>query len=366
MGEHVLVVGGAGFVGSHVVAELLGHGYRVRVLDNLQTALPAKERCRAGYARDTELLVGDVRDDLDVRRALQGVDAVVHAVSDATPAGEPSHAGLCTLLAALRDRPVAKLVITSSLAVYDEGLYRRPNGALTGVEERSSAQLAGGRWEPWARAGETLLPWPTPEGFTPRDPSGRARFYRVREHMALEFGRAQGTAVCVLRPAHVYGRGRSPSHPRASALCSFGARLLDGSAPLLFEDGLQRRDFVSAYDVARAFRLALERGCGSGGGQVINVGTGRAYPVRDLARRLAVVLGKQHIAAELTGSHRLGDVRHAVPDVTRARAVLGFAARVGLEEGLIELAAWLEEHCAEARAPKPNAAAAAPRGELRA
>jgi dTDP-L-rhamnose 4-epimerase len=123
---------------------------------------------------------------------------------------------------------------------------------------------------------------------------------------------------------------------------------------------------VSANDVARAVRLALERGCGSGGGQVLNVGTGRAYPVRDLARRLAVVLGKQHIAAELTGSHRLGDVRHAVPDVTRARAVLGFAARVGLEEGLIELAAWLEEHCAEARAPKPNAAAAAPRGELRA
>jgi dTDP-L-rhamnose 4-epimerase len=258
MGQHVLVVGGAGFVGSHVVTELLGSGHRVRVLDNLQSALHAKERGRAWHAAEAELVVGDVRDDVDIRRALRGIDAVAHVVSDATPAGEPSNLGIFMLLSALRDQPVAKLVIASSLAVYDEGIYRIPNAGLTGVEERSAAQLASGCWEPWSRPGETLLPWPTPEGFVPKVPSARARFHRFKEHLCLEFGRVQGTAVCALRLAHVYGRGRLPSHPRASVLCGFGARMLDGTAPLVFEDGQQRRDFVSAYDVARAFRLALE------------------------------------------------------------------------------------------------------------
>jgi dTDP-L-rhamnose 4-epimerase len=151
-----------------------------------------------------------------------------------------------------------------------------------------------------------------------------------------------------LRFFNVYGPRQALSNPYTGVLAIFAARLLNNNPPLIYEDGLQQRDFVSVHDIARACRLALESD--GAAGQALNVGSGRAYTVREIAARVARVLGKGHVEPEVTGKYRVGDIRHCFADTSRARAVLGYEPRVGLEEGLAELAEWLEGQVALDRA----------------
>jgi dTDP-L-rhamnose 4-epimerase len=141
----------------------------------------------------------------------------------------------------------------------------------------------------------------------------------------------------------VFGTRQSLSNPYTGVLAIFASRLLNGNAPLIFEDGRQQRDFVSVADVAEACRLALTAEAAAG--QAINVGSGRAYTVLEVAELLAAVLGKR-IEPEICGKYRVGDIRHCFADITRARTVLKFEPRVALEGGIIDLAAWLEGQAA--------------------
>lgn len=362
MSKHVLITGGAGFLGSHVADELLSAGYRVRVFDNLEYLARGRERLAIRLDPLVELVVGDVRDGVALRRALEGISAVVHLAGDAPLAGsghetELGHAGTSVLLQALTERPVESIVLRSSLAVYGEGVYRTPSGRLISVRERSAAQLQAGRWEVESESGEALAPWPIREEATPPDGSLRARFFRAREQVCFAFGRERGIDTTALRLASVYGPRSSSAHRRPGALTNVAARLLEGLPPQLYEDGRQRRDFVCVYDAARAFRLALEKPEASG--RAINVGSGRSLSLRELARRLALVLGRQHLTPVFTQQHRPFDVRHRFPDVTLARNLLGYEPRVSLEEGLIALVAWLEDHPVEERVkPAPTEASA--------
>jgi len=348
MRGRVLITGGAGFIGSHVADALLRRGYSVCALDNLSEQVHGTPRLRPPWLdEEIELVVGDVRDAPTVDRALDGVDAVLHlaaAVGTGRGAYEVERCasvntvGTAVLMEALARRPVKRLVVASSMSVYGEGLYRRAGGQLAEGEERPPSQLQARRWEVCARDGEVLEPVPTPESKRPALPSVDALTKYDQERLCLVLGRAYGVPSVALRLFNVYGPRQALRHPHAGVLALLGLRCLDGRAPLVNEDGLQRRDFVHVEDVARACVLALESERAPG--RVFNVGSGQSHSVREVAERLARALGSD-VQPEVTGRYRPGDVRHCFADVSLAKAELGYAPEVTLERGLAEFAAWL-------------------------
>jgi dTDP-L-rhamnose 4-epimerase len=255
--------------------------------------------------------------------------------------------GTAVLLQALIEQPVERLVVASSMSIYGEGLYCAPNGAISAPVERTIEQLRAGDWQVRNAAGDVLTPAPTPESKPPALRSIYALSKFDQERMCLLIGEAYGIPTVALRFFNVYGTRQALSNPYTGVLAIFASRLLNDNPPLIFEDGLQRRDFVSVYDVARACRLALD--AEDAAGCVFNVGSGVDYTVREIAERVAAVLGREHVQPEITGKYRVGDIRHCFADIGEARRVLGYAPRVTLEEGLIELAAWLQDQAADDR-----------------
>jgi dTDP-L-rhamnose 4-epimerase len=350
----VLITGGAGFIGSHVAAALLQRGYRVRALDPL-TPQVHPGRTRPDYlAGDVELIVGDIRDAHAVRRALIDVDSVIHLAArvgvgqSMYEIGEyvsVNSLGTATLLQALLDRPVKRLVVASSMSVYGEGLYVDHEGRPVAACERTRAQLSAHDWEPRGAAGEALTPVPTDESKPPVLSSIYALNKFEQERSALLFGRAYEIPTVALRFFNVYGPYQALSNPYTGVLAIFAARLLNDRPPMIFEDGEQRRDFVWVTDAAAACILALERP--DVADEVINVGSGTSVTVREIAQRLAQILGKEHVAPQLTGQCRVGDIRHCFANVDKARGLLGFEPALTLEQGMTELAGWLEGQVAD-------------------
>ena len=162
--------------------------------------------------------------------------------------------------------------------------------------------------------------------------------------MCLMVGRAYGIATTALRFFNVFGTRQALSNPYTGVLAIFASRLMNGRSPAIFEDGLQRRDFVSVADVAQACRLAME--VPDAAGRVFNVGSGRSYTVLDVAERVAAAVGRSHVSPDISGKYRVGDIRHCFADITLARQVLGYEPRTLLEDGLDELAAWLSTQTA--------------------
>jgi len=365
--KKVLVTGGAGFIGSHLADELLRHGYEVRALDNLAPQVHGLEGKRPEYlAPEVELIVGDVRNPADVRRSLEGVDAVFHfaaAVGVGQSMYEIAHyteinnMGTAVLLEALIERPVGKLVVASSMSVYGEGLYAGSDGAPRQGVERNLGQLRSGRWELEDEDGAVLSPMPTPEWKSPALSSVYALSKYDQERMCLMIGRAYNIPAVALRFFNVFGTRQALSNPYTGVLAIFGSRFLNDKPPLIFEDGLQQRDFVSVKDVARACRLALERP--EAAGYAVNIGSGRSYTVREVAERVARAMGKEHIEPQVTGKYRVGDIRHCYSDISLARQILGYEPQTTLEDGLDELVGWLGEQQAADRVEQAGAELAA-------
>lgn len=366
MPNHVLITGGAGFIGSHLADALLARGHRVRVLDNLSPQVHGSEKQPPYLDPEVELITGDVRDPNAVRRGLAGVDVVYHLAA-AVGVGQSmyqiaqytsvNNLGTAVLLEALAADPVERLVVASSMSLYGEGLYRRSDGSMCTGEERRLDNLRAGEWEVRDSRGEVLTPVPTPETKLPSLASVYALSKFDQERMCLMVGRAYGIPTTALRFFNVFGTRQALSNPYTGVLAIFASRLINGNRPSVFEDGLQRRDFVSVYDVARACCLALERP--ESAGEALNVGSGRSYTVREIAERIATVIGKEYLRPEITGKYRVGDIRHCFADISRARASLGYEPRVELEKGLIELAGWLEGQVATDRVEEASAELAA-------
>jgi dTDP-L-rhamnose 4-epimerase len=350
---HILITGGAGFIGSHLADDLVTRGHRVRALDNLSPQVHGEARVRPDYLHpDVDLVQGDVRDPLTVRRALDGIEAVFHFAA-AVGVGQSMYAidhytstntlGTAVLLQELANRPVARLIVASSMSLYGEGLYRSPDGTPTPGVERGLDQLRRGEWEVRTADGIPLEPLPTPESKPPSLSSVYALSKFDQERLCLMIGRAYGIPAVALRFFNVFGTRQALSNPYTGVLAIFASRLLNGNAPLIFEDGLQRRDFVSVYDVVQACRLALEST--EAAGQAFNVGSGTSCTVREVAGMLAAILGKP-IEPDVCGKYRVGDIRHCFADISQARAVLGYEPQVTLEDGLLELAEWLQDQAA--------------------
>ena len=347
--KQILITGGAGFIGSHLADELLEKGYRVRVLDNLSSQVHGPDRKVPSYLNpEVDLMVEDIRSADAVRKALRGVDAVFHFVAivgvgqsmyDLARYTSVNNYGTAILLEALIERPVERLVVASSMSVCGEGLYRGPDGSTHSNVERTLDQLRRNDWELYGPTGECLKPVVTPEWKTPSLESLYALSKYDQERMCLMIGRAYGIPTVGMRFFNAFGPNQALSNPYTGVLAIFASRLLNNKAPQIFEDGQQLRDFVSVHDVARACRLAME--VSQAAGNVFNVGSGSQYTVSEVARKMAQVLGKR-IEPEIAGKYRVGDIRHCFPDITRARKVLGYSPEVSLEDGLVDLAAWLD------------------------
>ena len=367
MGKRVLITGGAGFIGSHLADELLARGYQVRALDSLAPQVHGEDAGRPEYlSRDVELVVGDVRDRDAVRRALTDVDAVYHfaaivgvgqSMYEVARYTDVNNLGTAVLLEALVERPVERLIVASSMSLYGEGLYLAPDGSVSVGVERTLAQLKAGEWEVHNAVGEVLTPLPTPESKPPALPSIYALSKYDQERMCLVVGRAYGIETVALRFFNAFGTRQALSNPYTGVLAIFASRFLNGNPPLINEDGYQQRDFVSVYDVAQACRLALE--VPAAAYEVFNIGSGQQYTIRQIAERMAVALNLEQIRPEITGKYRVGDIRHCFADISHARRLLGYEPRVGLEDGLVELASWLEGQVAVDRVADARAELAA-------
>jgi len=347
----VLVTGGCGFIGRAVVKELLANDYQVRVLDGLIAQVHGDETPEIDPR--VELIRADMRDAKAVAAALDGVDGVIHLAAE-VGVGQSMYEiaryvgandlGTAVLLENMIGRPVRRVVVASSMSVYGEGLYRDADGALHGNVRRQAERVKAGQWNPVTPDGEALTPVATDE----EKPVDLASIYALtkfaQEREVLIFGDAYGVEAVALRLFNVFGPGQALSNPYTGVLANFASRLANGQPPLIFEDGMQKRDFVHVDDVARAFRLALEQPHAPG--HVINIGSGQAYAIADVARMLAEAMDVPEIGPDIMGKARSGDIRNCFADISKARDLLGFEPQRRLEADLGELADWVRSQTA--------------------
>lgn len=344
----ILVTGGCGFIGRHVTEELLDSGYDVRVLDALIDQVHGDSEATLPEA--VEVQRGDVRDRQAVEAALEGVDAVIHLAAE-VGVGQSMYEiaryvggndlGTAVLLECMIGRPIKRVVVASSMSVYGEGRYKNTEGDALGLVRRKSDQVKQGQWNLKSSDGRELVPVPTDE----EKPVDLASIYALtkyaQERQVLIFGEAYGVDAVALRLFNVFGAGQALSNPYTGVLANFAARLANRQPPMIFEDGKQRRDFVHVRDVARAFRLALEKPAASG--HVINIGSGRAYTISQVATLLAEAMDLPDIAPDIMNKARSGDIRNCFADISKARELLGFEPAFPLETSLTPFVEWVRD-----------------------
>jgi dTDP-L-rhamnose 4-epimerase len=337
----VLLTGGAGFIGRHVLTELLARGHDVRVLDSLRTDVHKDGKAAP---LDAELIVADVRDAAAIDRALDGVESVLHLaakvglgvdVGDLPDYASSNDAGTAELLAGMARKGIQRLTLASSMVVYGEGFGRcREHGAVVPAP-RIEGELKNGNFEPPCPVcghslGTMLVTEDTP--FDPRNAYASSKV--AQEYYASNWARVTGGAVAALRYHNVYGPGMPRDTPYAGVAAIFTSALRRGEAPRVFEDGRQRRDFVNVRDVAAATVMACEKH--TSGVRAFNVGSGTPRTVGDMALALAQALNGP--VPVVTGQYRLGDVRHITADSSRLRSELGWTPKVDFNDGMNELA----------------------------
>jgi dTDP-L-rhamnose 4-epimerase len=353
--KRILVTGGAGFIGSHLVDALVSQGHAVRVLDSLDPqvhGVAAGPVSIAGHVDSgaVEFIHGDVRDASIVSSAIDGIDLVSHQAA-AVGVGQSMYRiadyvranceGTGVLLQAIieRARPVERLVVASSMSIYGEGQYRCEEHGTLHPQLRTEAQLSDASWEMRCpMCGSVLNPEPTSETKPLHPTSVYAVSKRDQEELCLSVGAAYGIPTVALRYFNVYGPRQSLDNPYTGVAAIFTCRLLNARPPVVFEDGAQSRDFVHVSDIVAANVHALEPGRGDG--EAINIATGRSLGLRELIAALRSKLGGPE--PEYAGRFRKGDIRHCFGDPTKARELLGFESSVQFEDGIDDLAAWAE------------------------
>lgn len=355
MKEKVLVTGGAGFIGSNIVDVLLEAGYSVRVLDNLEPqvhgGLRELGKWPAYCNMEAEYVLGDIRDADIVNKALEGIDVVFHEAAmvgvgqsmyDIVRYTDINAGGTAVLLQAIvnrKERP-RKMVVASSMSIYGEGGYACPEHGSVYPKLRENQQLLAKDWElycPVPGCENHVTACPTDEDKPLYPTSVYAIQKRDQEEMFLAIGHAYGIPAVALRYFNVYGSRQALSNPYTGVAAIFSSRLINGNPPVLYEDGLQTRDFTHVTDIARANLIVMQSSQADYGS--FNVGTGRALSILDMAQALISHLGSE-CQPEIAGKFRAGDTRHCFSDISRLKA-LGYQPQKRFEDGVEELVEWV-------------------------
>jgi dTDP-L-rhamnose 4-epimerase len=347
--RNVLVTGGAGYIGSHLVDALVGRDYRVTVLDNLEPQVHRSGTWPSYANAQVEYVRGDVRDRAVFEPLVLAADAVVH-FGAAVSIGQSMYQvdryvdvntrGTALLLDMLVNTKhhVEKVIVASSIGVYGEGAYRCATHGVVAPPIRSEQQLAARDWEQHCpQCDRHVASIPTPED----KPLYRDNIYSMtkyhQEEMVLLIGKTYSIPAVAPRFFNVYGPRQSLSNPYAGVAAIWLSRLLNDKRPVVFEDGGQLRDFVSIHDVVDCLVLMLEQ---PGADYLpVNVGSGETVTILEIAQMLNRLLGTS-IEPEVTQTGRKFDIRHNTADISRARQTLGFAPKVSLEQGFAELIEW--------------------------
>lgn len=343
----LLVTGGAGFIGSHVVEAALARGWRVRVLDSLRPDVHGDGTMRIPPHDALDVRVADLADADAVADALEGVDVVCHLAAkvglgvdfaDAADYATSNVTATATLLQAMRVAGVGRLVLASSMVVYGEGAYRDAEGPIA-VPPRRIEDLDAGRFEPVSpRTGEPVEPELVDESAASDPRNVYAASKLAQEHLAAAWARGGDGTAALLRFHNVYGPHMPMGTPYAGVASIFRSSLERGEAPRVFEDGGQRRDFVHVRDVADANLAAADWTATApvGTARAFNVGSGVVHTIGEMAAALADAFGGPDPV--VTGEYRLGDVRHVTASSQRAADELGWRAAIGFDEGMEEFA----------------------------
>ena len=356
--KSILVTGGAGFIGSHLVDKLIDKGHSVRVLDSLVSQVHGpRGELPSYFNREAEFVEGDVRNREIVLEALKGMDVVFHLAA-AVGVGqsmyeiqryvEVNSLGGAVLLDALANEShnIGKAIVASSMSVYGEGKYNCDICGPIYPKLRTEEALSEGQWEMRCPNCSTVVESrPTDEEKPLLPTSIYAISKRDHEEMFLSVGRAYGLPTVALRFFNVYGPRQALSNPYTGVAAIFSSRLLNNRPPVIFEDGLQSRDFVHVSDVVQACVLAMESP--QADYEVFNVGTGRPITVRQVADALIEKLCPEcEMVPEITGQFRQGDIRHCYADISKIQDYLGYRPQVQFEEGISELAQWVASQSA--------------------
>ncbi len=353
--SRVLVTGGAGFIGSHVVDDLIKKGFQVKVLDNLEPQVHASKV--PDYLNpEADFIKGDIRDPNDLRRALTGVGGVIHeaslvGVNQSQALVERytsvNDLGTAMLWQVIKDEhlPIKKVVVASSCAVYGEGAYVCDEHGEVYPDERDMSQLLARDWDvKCPLCNRKVQPTKTRES----KPSNVSSIYALnklfQEKASLIMGRSLGISTVALRYFNVFGERQALNNPYSGVFSIFMSRLINRKPPIVFEDGMQTRSFIYVKDAAEATVLALEHGEGYA---VYNVGADESVAIGDVAKKLIEIFDPD-LEPKFPALFRVGDVRHSIPDVTRIRKDLGFVPKNRLEDVLEDYVKWVLEQ------PKPK------------
>lgn len=343
----ILVTGGAGFIGSHIVDRLADRGVEVVVLDNFDEAAHS---AKPDYLRDdAEYLRADCR-DLDAwRRALAGVDAVCHQAGkvglgvdfgDVASYVDHNDAGFAAGLLAMHQAAFrGRIVLASSMVVYGEGRYRCEEHEVVRPGPRAVARLEAGQFEPTCEnCGRDLIAETIPES-APLDPRNVYAATKLhQEYLLAAFAREHDVPATMLRYHNVYGSRMPRDTPYAGVASIFRSAYEAGVAPKVTEDGRQRRDFVSVGDVAKANVTALLEDVATG---AFNVASGTPHSVGEMAEALGRAFGAAPGDSRwpsVTGAFRRGDVRHVFASTARIEREFGFRPSVDFDAGMADFA----------------------------
>ncbi|MBI4651747.1 SDR family NAD(P)-dependent oxidoreductase [Candidatus Desantisbacteria bacterium] len=351
MKKNILVTGGAGFIGSHIVDELVKRGHNVTVYDNLEPQVHGINAKIPDYLnKEIKFIKADVRDRNTLKKAIKNIDTIFHKAA-MVGVGQSMYKiehyvsvntlGGATLLDILANEKhsVSKLIVASSMSIYGEGEYNCAKCGRLAPELRSMPQLLEHNWElKCPECGEEISPIPTSENKKVIPNSIYSITKRDHEEMFLVVGRAYDIPTVAFRYFNVYGSRQALSNPYTGVAAIFSGRLLNNNMPVIYEDGLQTRDFIHVSDVVQANMLAMENE--KADYSVFNVGTGRKLSVLDVAKIIAKNMGKD-ISPNVIGKFRKGDVRHCYSDNSKINKTLGFIPEVTFEKGMKELISWV-------------------------
>lgn len=346
----VLITGGAGFIGTHVADQLIEHGYEVIIFDRLLEQVHSSSS-PAYLPKSAKLITGDIRDRQALDAALENVDAVIHLASE-VGVGQSMYeieryvdtntrgmAILLELIVARKDR-IKRLIVASSMSSYGEGSYECNIHGILSPLPRSNEQLKNHDWElRCPTCDQSLRPVPTKEDRGLNPGSIYAISKMDQELMALSVGRYYNIGTVALRFFNTYGPRQALSNPYTGLAAIFSTQLLNGRSPQVYEDGAQARDFIHVYDTAASVVKALE--AEHVVDAVCNIGTGKPVTVLEVAKELNDALGFD-IQPSITNNYRAGDIRHCWADVSRARELIGFEAKIDFKDGIKELVEWVK------------------------